>query len=181
MADGTPVIALVLISASTPPLVAAVYCSTWLALPAASACTLNAPFGPDTGSKSHLAVLALWKSSQKYRPVAGHSRLGPVSTTVLPVPVMAVTSLPPPAWASALALTSTKGRGLKAYGGVQLTLLETVQAPSAAPFSKEPLSLKVPAMVPEKSLTTSAQTRAPATSNTLLDERILDAWPTPTL
>jgi hypothetical protein len=89
-----------------------VYCSTLLALPAASSTTPKAPFGPDSGSRFHLPVVPSWKSSQKYRPLLGQARVGPVSTVTLPVPVTAVVSLPPPAWARAFALTSAAGRGV---------------------------------------------------------------------
>ncbi len=93
---------------------------------------------------------------------------------------MVVTSLPPPACASALALTSGIGRALKAYGGVQVTVVGTPQAPSGLALSSEPVSLKAPGIVPPKFSTTSLQAVAPATSNTLLFDRILAAWPTPT-
>ena len=79
-----------------------------------------------------------------------------------------------------MAFTSATGRTLNAYGGVQPALAGTPQAPSAAPFSREPLSWNAPAMAPEKSLTTAAQALAPATSNTLLCDRIFAAVPTPT-
>src|SRR6478672_5900859 len=73
-------------------------------------------------------------------PLAGTTVPG--GTTMLPVPVMFVLILPAPAFARALALTSAVGRGVNAYGIVQPTALLTGQVPSAAPLSRDPVSLK---------------------------------------
>jgi hypothetical protein len=102
-------------SASTPPVLAAVYCSTLLALPAASsALTLKLPFGPETGSRFHLVGAAVLEVVAEVQAAGGQASDGPVSIVTLPVPLMAVVSLPPPACASALALTSATGRAVKA-------------------------------------------------------------------
>ena len=56
----------------------------------------------------------------------------------------AVAELARAACASTLALTNAAGLAVKAYGGVQVALLDTGQAPNTQPLSTEPASLKKP-------------------------------------
>jgi hypothetical protein len=97
-------------------------------------------------------------------PFAGASVPG--GTTMLPLPVMFVLILPAPALANALALTSAVGRGVNAYGTVQVTALLTGHVPSAAPFTTDPVSLKALAAFGFSVVTMLAQSVAPAMSKT---------------
>ena len=54
----------------------------------------------------------------------------PGAAPVLPPPVMLLLSLPAPACASTLALTNAAGLAVKAYGGVQVALLDTGGRPT---------------------------------------------------